>query len=109
MMRSIVIPQQVIMMARIGHIGQPPSWNASASSFSADIGLLQDWCRCDLDRHSRRSAIRKTSAAIGDRDHDPVAKRPKPGQNATAAVLDRAFHSDYKKTEPGAEFGVHPN
>ena len=25
------------MSARIGHIGQPPSWNASASSFSADI------------------------------------------------------------------------
>src|SRR5690349_4931812 len=39
MIRSIVMPQQPIMSARIGHIGQPPSWNASARSLSADIQL----------------------------------------------------------------------
>src|SRR5262245_56694357 len=37
MTRSMEIPHEMIMRRRMGHIGQPPSWNASARVLSSDI------------------------------------------------------------------------
>src|SRR4051812_36624221 len=66
--RSIEIPHEMIMRMRIGHMGQPPSWNASARVLSSDICYDLQGTGCTVDRmvQARGMPAAKNSPSSGE-------------------------------------------
>src|SRR5690349_21759481 len=73
MIRSMEIPHERIISMRMGHIGQPPSWNASARVLSSDICYDLQGTGCTVDRmvQARAMPAVKNSGVPGETLRSP--------------------------------------